>query len=164
MKRTLLARKGGDIVRQVEKGRLRPFRGQSGFSLIEVLVAVGILAVIGVTFIAAMYTAHGSVGLLHEQSQAEALARSQLEYIKNSPYDESGEYPVTVDLPYQYGMSINVGTPTCVEVVSDNCSTVEEIVGDNVTTVQEITVTVFRTGGEGDRPVFSVACYKSKVE
>ena len=125
MQRTLLARQGSDIVRQVEKGRLRPFRGQSGFTLIEVVVAVAILAAIGVTFIGAIDTGYGSVQILDEKTQAEALIRSQLD---------------------------------------DNCSTVEEIVGDNVTTIQEITVTVFRTGGEGDRPVFSVACYKSKVE
>jgi len=151
-------------MRWLLKGKIKLFRGQMGFTLIEVLAAVAILAAIGVAFIAAMNTAHRGVGLLHEQSWAEALARSQLEGIKNSPYDESGEYPVTVDLPYQYGMSINVGTPTCVEGVGDNCSTVEEIVGDNVTTIQEIMVSVFRTGGEGDRPVFSVACYRSKVE
>ncbi len=159
MKRTLLARQGSDIVGQVEKGRLRPFRGQSGFTLIEVVVAVAILAAIGVTFIGAIDTGYRSVRILDEKTQAEALIRSQLDDIKVSPYLDSGNYTVTVTLPPQYSMTINVEPPQQIGV---NRTPLEELVGYPVTTIQEITVSVFRTGNDGDRPVLSVGAYKVK--
>ncbi len=131
------------------KGRFRLFREQRGFTLIEITFAVGILALIGVTFITSMNTAYKSVGVLDAQTQAEALIRSQMEDIKDSPYSDSGVYPVTVNLPTQYSMSINVGVPS--------------VVSANTTTLQEITVSVSRpTGDGGDRPILSVAYYKAK--
>lgn len=114
----------------------------------EILIAVGILSVIGVVFIGSLNTAYRSVGVLDEQTQAEALARSQMEDIKDSTYQDSGNYTVTVDLPPQYSISIDVEVPT--------------IVSANTTTLQEIKVSVSRPTGEGDRPIFSVSTYKVK--
>jgi len=155
-------------MRWLGKEKFRLIRGQRGLTLIEVLVVVGLLAAIGVAFMTAMSTAHRSVGVLDEKTQAEALARSQLEQIKNAPYPEdpavqgTDVYPVTVDLPTQYSMVINVIRPTCIGE-ADNCTPLEELAGDEVVNIQQITVSVFRTGSEGDRPVFSLSCYKSKV-
>ena len=140
-------------MRRFGKMGLRFLKGQAGISLIETLVAVAILGAIGVTFMAAMSTAYKGVGILDEQQQAEALARSQLEDIKNSPYQDSGVYPVTVDLPSQYSMNITVTPPTCIGT-ADDCTPMEP----SVTTIQEITVSVYH----GDKPVLSVACYKVK--
>jgi len=137
------------------------------------LVAVGILGFIGVAFMTSMSTAYKSVGVLDEKTLAESLAWSQLEQIKNAPYEESevSAYPRTdmyqdyliTDLPTQYSLSIHVETPTCIGE-ADNCTPLEELTGDEVIYIQEIKVSVFRTGGDGDRPVFSVSCYKSKLE
>ncbi len=148
-------------MRQLWKVRFRPFRRQSAFTLIEVLVAVAIFAAIGVTFINAINTGYGSVRILDEKTQAEALIRSQLDDIKASTYQDSGNYTVTVTLPPQYSMSINVTAPRCIGT-ADNCTSLEELMGEPVTTIQEITVSVFRTGSDGDRPVLSVGTYKVK--
>jgi len=156
-------------MRSLLKGNLRLFRKQTGFTLIEVLVAVAILAAIGVAFVASMNAAHKGVGVLDEKTQAEALARSQLEQIKNAPYPEdptvqgTDVYLVTVDLPSQYSMVINVLRPQCIGE-ADNCTPLEELVGDEVKYIQEIKISVFRAGSEADRPVYSLSCYKSKVE
>ncbi len=124
-------------------------------------MAVAILAAIGVTFIGATDTGYRSVRILDEKTQAEALIRSQLDDIKVSPYQDSGNYTVTVTLPPQYSMSIKVTAPTQIGT-ADNSTTLEELVGYPVTTIQEITVSVFRTGSDGDRPVLSVGAYKVK--
>jgi len=119
---------------------------------LEILIAVGILSVIGVVFIGSLNTAYRSVGVVDEKTQAEALARSQMEDIKDSTYQDSGNYTVTVDLPTQYSLSINaevIDTPTC--ETDGNCNT-----------LQEITVSVSRPTGDGDRPIFSVSTYKAK--
>lgn len=136
-------------MRWLGKGRFRFFQGQTGFTLIEVMFAVGLLAVIGVVFIGSLNTAYRSVGVLDEQTQAEALIRSQMEIIKDSTYQDSGNYTaLTIDLPPQYSISIDVEVPA--------------IVSANTTTLQEITVSVSRPTGEGDRPIFSVSTYKVK--
>ncbi len=132
---------------------LRFLKGQGGFSLIETLVAASILAAIGVVFMTAMYTGYRSVGIVDEKLQAETLARSQLEDIKNSTYQDSGIYPVTVQCPSRYSIVIpHAVPPTCIGTAG-NCT---PLVG--VTTIQEITVDVYH----GNKRVLSVACYKVK--
>jgi len=147
---------------KLAKLRLKLPQGQAGISLIETLVAVAILGVIGVTFMAAVGTAYKGVGILDEQQQAETLARSQLERIKEAPYQESedgGWYQneLIVDLPPQYSISISVTPPTCIGT-ADDCTPLEELMGEPITTIQEITVHIYH----GDKPVLAVACYKVK--
>jgi Tfp pilus assembly protein PilV len=145
-------------MRWLLKGKLTLFRGQRGISLLETMVAAGILVAIGVVFMSAMSTGYRSAGALDEQLQAEALIRSQLEDIKNSPYQDSGVYPVTVNLPPQYSVNISVEPPTCIGT-ADDCTPLEELVEDPpVTTIQQITVSVYH----GDKHILSVACYKAK--
>ncbi|MFC2070846.1 hypothetical protein ACFLTB_06735 [Chloroflexota bacterium] len=124
---------------------------QAGLSLVEALVAAGIIATIGVVFMGAMFTGYRSVGILDEQIQAEILARSQLEDIKDATYSDIGTYPVTVDVPPQYSVNITVGYPSCIGT-ADSCNV---LVTD---TLQEITVSVYH----GDKSVLAVACYKAK--
>ncbi|MDO8716120.1 MAG: type II secretion system protein [Dehalococcoidales bacterium] len=145
------------------KRRLRLLQVQNGFTLLETLVALGIFAVIGVAFMTFMSTAYKGVGTLDEQSQAEALARSQLEQIKSLPYQDAGNYSVTVSLPPQYFMAINVTSPTQIGT-ADNYTSLNQLMGYNVTTIQEITVSVFRPAGSSNRTVFNLSAYKSKVQ
>jgi hypothetical protein len=99
-------------------------------------------------------TAYRSVGVLDEQTQAEALARSQIEKIKDAPYQDSegsGWYlnERIVDLPPQYSVSINVQDITPIPTLQEN-------------TLQEITVSVLRPANGGDRAIFSVKFYRTK--
>lgn len=140
------------LMRWSGKARLRFLKGQRGLTLIETVVAAGILAAIGVVFMSAMFTGYRSVGILDEQQQAEALVRSQLEAIKSSAYKYDGSYPVSVDLPTEYSMDITVTPPTCIGK-ADSCTPMNP----SVTTIQEITVSVYH----GNKPILSVACYKA---
>lgn len=143
-------------MRRLRRVRFKFLSGQKGISLIENLVAVGILAAIGVAFMSALFTGYRSVGILDEKQQAETLIRSQLEDIKSGPYQESGEYPIVVELPPQYSMSITVTPPMHIGTLDNNVP-LEELLGYSVTTIQEITVSV----SHGGKPVLSVACYKA---
>lgn len=153
------------IMRWLGKGRLRFLRRQRGFTLIEVLVAVAILAAIGVTFISAIGTGYGGVKVIDEKTQAEALIRSQLDALMVSTYEDSemSAYPRTdmyleqriTDLPPQYSIVITVETP---QQIGLDRIPLEELMAYDITTIQEITISVFRA----DLPILSIGSYKVK--
>ena len=145
------------LIRWLGKKRSWFRQGQRGIGLLETLVAVGLLAVIGVGFMRSLTTAYKSVGITEEQQQAETLIRSQLENIKAATYDDNGVYPVTVTIPAQYSMNITSTSPTHIGT-ADNFTSLDDLMGYHVTTIQEITVSI----SHGTKHVLSVACYKVK--
>ena len=73
------------------KGLTPPLQGKSrGMSLIEVMIALAILGIISVTFLTGISTAYKATIIGGEQTSAESLVRSEMEYVKNSAYNSTG--------------------------------------------------------------------------
>ena len=70
---------------------------ERGFTLLEVLVALGILAAVAVAFLMGMTTSSKAVMISQESVAAESLAKSQMEVIKNWEYDETNNPPYYED-------------------------------------------------------------------
>ncbi len=144
----------GLIMKWLEKDRLRLFRGQKGFTLLEAVVAVAILGFIGAAIIMAVDTNSRATRTLDEQVEGVNLATAHLEAIRELSFsDGSDNYSsakANIDIPSQYRV-----------VISTEYSSNGEIFGpytDNAT-LQRITVSVSRVGG---KPVLSMCTYKYK--
>lgn len=75
----------------------KAWRGHShGFTLVEVLVALAIFAIIGVTFANGLATASKATITADIRTNAESLARTQMEYVKSQNYDSEGDYTLQV--------------------------------------------------------------------
>ena len=67
--------------------------GELGVIFIETVVALAILGIIAVTFLSGLYTTSKAVIVADKQANAESLARSQMEWVKNADYtDNATEY------------------------------------------------------------------------
>ncbi|MFC2071416.1 prepilin-type N-terminal cleavage/methylation domain-containing protein [Chloroflexota bacterium] len=113
-------------MRRLGKGKVRLFRRQKGFTLIEVLASVAILAAIGVALMNGLSTGYKSVGINQERTYAESLAKSQVEYIKAQDYisvmnyGEPDYYEVyeVIDIPADLtstGYAVEIYPPETVE-------------------------------------------------
>ncbi|MBI2855749.1 MAG: type II secretion system protein [Chloroflexi bacterium] len=125
---------------------MRNREAQRGIALLETLMALALLGVIGVGFMAAASTSGISTARLDERVEALALARAQVEKIKSLPYASS--YTVSVTPPSGYSIAIQTQVMdelTC--IVESNCDT-----------LQDITVSVTR----GVKTVLSLKSYKKK--
>ena len=80
-------------------------KGERGFTLIEILIALVVLAVIATAFLYALAASSKSASLSDERTSAESLARTELEYVKNSVY---------IIAPWQYQLP---GTPPTWDLV-----------------------------------------------
>lgn len=128
--------------------------GQQGLTLIEILVALGILAAVAVVFLVGMSTSSKAVMVSQESVAADSLAKSQMEYIKSQPYDHDLNHNppqylklADEDIPDGYDIII---TPA--RLNPDNDAT------DDDDGLQQITVTVTRDG----ETVLEVSGYKVK--
>lgn len=59
---------------------------ESGVTLLETIVALAIIGVIAVTFLNGLTTASKSTFIADEQTTAESLAQSQMEWVKKADY------------------------------------------------------------------------------
>jgi type II secretory pathway pseudopilin PulG len=123
---------------------IRGFSGnESGFGFLEALAALAILGVVAVTFLSGLATTSKAVMIADEQALAEGLARSQLEYLKNYPYEyDADDYPVDPALTIPTGWSVLTPVVTPVHATDDG--------------IQKITVTIQRNS----QTVFVMEAYK----
>lgn len=61
-------------------------KGEAGFTFVEVLVALMVLGLIAATFMFALASSSKSAALSDERTSAESLARTEMEYVRNSVY------------------------------------------------------------------------------
>jgi prepilin-type N-terminal cleavage/methylation domain-containing protein len=94
---------------------------QKGFGLVETLVAVAILGTAIVTFIVALSTGAISVGENDQETVAQRLAQSQIEYTKNLAYSSTGIY-ATITAPTGYSLTVTstsvAGTDTNIQKIT----------------------------------------------
>ena len=122
-------------------------------NLIEVLVAMGILSTVAVTFMLGMSTSSKAVVTNQEQITAEGLAKSQMESIQRQTYDSVNNPPQyslldpEEDIPAGYSIEI---TTARLDPWNDHSGNDEGL--------QKITVTV-RSVRQG-RAIFILEGYK----
>ena len=68
---------------------LRGIKSQKGQALIEVLIGLTILGIVAVSFLAALTTASGAIIIADERTNAESLARTELEYVKSQSFSDN---------------------------------------------------------------------------
>ncbi len=113
------------------------FADEKGAGLVEVLVSLAIIAIVLTIFLSALSTGSLGVSVVHERVTAENIARSQLEYVKETDFiTGTDSYTPTTISPIRYTATISATTID--------------------TGLQLITVTVFY---DGDR-TFTMEEYK----
>ena len=112
---------------------------ERGFALMEALIAVAILGMTLVVFIAGLSTGLLATGSADRLSAAHELARSQLEYTKNDTYSAAPHTYATVTPAATYGVT-----------------SVASTLGGGDANVELITVTVSKDGNA----VYTLEGYK----
>jgi prepilin-type N-terminal cleavage/methylation domain-containing protein len=110
-----------------KRRRTPPGRGQRGFLLIEVLVAMAIFGVVSVGFLSALIAGYHGVIVAHDQTMAQSLTRTTLENVRTAAYPVV-DYQTTTSK-----FDVDVGA----EYIDEDF-----VHSDDPTSVQRITVTV----------------------
>jgi len=130
---------------------IRMLTEQQGMTLMEVLIALLIIGMVAVTYLAGMSTSSKAVIASQEQVIGESLAKSQLESVKRQPYDAIGTPEYTeIDLDPDL---IAVGYDLQVEVQLMNPRGDTDVNDDGL---QRIIITITRDG----ETVFTLEGYK----
>jgi prepilin-type N-terminal cleavage/methylation domain-containing protein len=106
-------------------------KNEKGSTLIEVVIAIGVLGIIAAGFLPALSGASKAIITADERTTAESLARTQMEFVRNQAYSASGNY-TKATMPTGYDATISVAA------VSDN--------GTPRTGIQKIVVIISHLG------------------
>ena|SRR3989338_7893923 len=126
-------------------------RRQRGFTLLEVLLGFGLLALIGVGILQAIETNARASGILDQQVTADTLATAYIEAIKQSPHaDNYTSATVNITLPLQYSVVVETyGTDNGTDWVGPPSSN---------QTLQKIVVSVSQSG----KQILSICTYRTR--
>jgi type II secretory pathway pseudopilin PulG len=89
-------------------GRIRLRRGEGGIALVEALVAIALLG--GGVLVMVLAMSGGALAVRENDRQvtAQGLARTQMEYIKDYPYDSGATTYPAVAAPSGYSITVGV--------------------------------------------------------
>lgn len=126
------------------------FKGQSAFTLIEVLVAAAILGVVGVAYITATEASTRGSRVVREQITARNLADTYIEVIRNETFaDDYYDVTAAIANPLQYDVQFEYKFSEDAEIWVDDST-------DKY--LQRIVIKISKDG----RPVLSVCSYKMR--
>lgn len=127
------------MIRRLNKYRKRVTREESGFTLVEQIVTLTIVAMVLTAAMAALATGGLGLNIATSRNEAMSLAQAQMECIKNhQPFEVSAaSYPVTA--------------AACNIDLANSSYTLATVVSDGTNHVQKIEVTVYR--GQNNVPV-----------
>ena len=129
------------MVRLISKVR-KVFRGSSrGFSMLEVVIAIALLGIIAISILTALQTAAMALIQADRRATAESLARTQMEYVRYSQYDDVLE----AGHPH-YDLDPEITLPPDYSVVTTAIRLNKDVNPDDDDGIQQITVTVSHDG------------------
>ena len=115
---------------------------EKGLTLIETLVALAILGAVAVVFITSLTTSIQTAAVSQERVVAESLAKSTMEFIKNSEYDYTNDPP---DYMVDPNLAIPAGYSIPDPVTAERLDPDEDGLDDD-DGIQKITVTIIHNG------------------
>ena len=132
-------------------------KSEKGFSLVEVIVALGLMAILAVGLLSGLATTFRAGGISQERGIAESLAKSQWEYIKAQDYILTADYDPAdpeksyelIDIPDELAMkdyTVEIDPPQAVTTPSE----------DSDFEIQSITVVIHRE----DKPLLMMSDYR----
>ena len=133
----------------------RAFRGGSqGFSMLEVVIAIALLGIIAVSVLSALQTAALALISADRRATAESIARTQMEWVRYSDYDNPEEGDP------QYSLDPQITLPPDFSVVTTAIRLNKDVDPDDDDGIQEITVAV----SHEDRVVVTLEDYKRELD
>ena len=148
------------------------FQGRSrGFTLIEVLIALALFAIIAIVFAGGLSTASRAVLTADVRTRAESLARTQMESVKTQNYTAATQAPWQVlyqrigDIPTGYlicsvntttNQTTNCGSTPSVSIIAVAWDSETSSPASSETGLQKITVVI----EHDDREVTRLEGYK----
>jgi prepilin-type N-terminal cleavage/methylation domain-containing protein len=145
---------------------IKRLRKQSGFTLVEVIIALGLLGIIGIAFLGTLANASSAIILSDGRTTAESLARSEMEHIKSQEYID---YSVaghdvydSLDAPADYILETTVVpfNPPTGNPYNDVEGVYEQDEGIQLITV---TITFFEDEEPDKQSQFQLEGYKTKA-
>jgi len=131
-------------------------RGSSpGFSMLEVVIAIGLLGIIAVAVLSALSTASMTLIMADQRATAESIARTQMEWVRYSEYDDD---PAEGHPEYSLDPQIQTTLPPDFSVVTIAVRINKDEVPDDDDGIQQITVTV----SHDDQVVVTLEDYKRR--
>ncbi len=118
-------------------------KNERGIFLAETIAALAILSIVVVALLSGVATASKATAVTNEQTIAESLVRSEIEYVKNYAYQSfPATYPVKPGMNIPWSWNVPAPTTEKVHVTDDG--------------IQRVTVTAQHNG----ETILSVNIYK----
>ena len=116
-------------------------KGEKGFALIESALSIALLGIIAVSFLSALSTGMKGSAINDKKATAQSLVRSEIEYVKNYPYDYfASDYPVDPSITIPNGWTVPTPSVAAVHATDDGIQSVNVTAENDGVTVLSVEI------------------------